>query len=63
MKVIKEVVLKAIKRFGFTLKLKTVKQSGWALLFTSEELRNDKDMVLKAVENDGKALEYASERL
>lgn len=39
MKVIKEVVLKAIKRFGFTLKLKAVKQSGWALLFTSEELK------------------------
>ena len=34
-----------------------------ALEYASERLRDDKDIVLAALGNDGMALEYASERL
>lgn len=38
-------------------------KAGSALAYVSEELRNDKDVVLAAVSNYGYALEYASKEL
>ena len=35
-------------------------KSGWALKYASEELKNDKEVVLAAVAQYGYALEYAS---
>ena len=46
--------------------LKAVKQNGWALEFASDELKNDREVVLEAVKEKGSAgfaLEYASEEL
>ena len=39
------------------------KGSGCALQFATDELRNDKNIVLKAVKSDGYALEFASQEL
>ena len=43
--------------------LEAVKQDGGALRFASEELRDDKKVVLEAVKQDGRALRFASEKL
>jgi hypothetical protein len=49
--------------------LKAVKRDGYALKFASEELRNDKEVVIAAVGykgtflRHGRALKYASEEL
>jgi len=43
--------------------LEAVKQSGHALEYAGEALKNDRDIVLEAVKNDGSALAYASEAL
>ena len=40
-----------------------VARNGLTLEFASEELRNDKEIVLKAVQNRGSALQYASDEL
>ena len=37
-----------------------VQQDGFALCKASDELRGDREVVLAAVQKDGKALEYAS---
>ena len=42
---------------------KPIKRWSWHLIYTSEELRADKEVVMAAVKNDGFALEYASEEL
>ncbi len=42
--------------------LEHVKKGG-TLIFASEELKNDKDVVLEAVKNDGEALRFASKEL
>ena len=47
----KEVVLKAVKKNGFSLK------------YASEELKKDKEVVLEAVKQNGHSLQYASEEL
>ena len=39
------------------------RQDGDALQFASEELKNDKEFVLKAVSQNGDALKHASEEL
>ena len=44
-------------------KLIAVKQNGWALKYTSEELKNDKEVVLEAVKRNGLTLQYASKEL
>merc|ERR1719213_1170837 len=40
-----------------------VKQNGKVLVFASEELRKDKDVVMAAVKQNGKALVFAHESL
>lgn len=40
-----------------------VKQNGEALIFASDELKNDKEVVMAAVKQNGEALKYASRRL
>lgn len=40
-----------------------VQNDGTALQFASDELRNDKDIVLNAVKQNGSSLKLASERL
>ena len=43
--------------------LEAVKNDGQALYYASEELRNDKEVVLQAVKTYGRALEFASNEL
>ena len=43
--------------------LEAVKNNGFVLEWASEELQNDKEIVLEAVKNNGFALEYASKEL
>jgi predicted RNA-binding protein (virulence factor B family) len=43
--------------------LKAVKQNGDSLQYASEELKNDKEVVLEAVKQYGRSLLYASEEL
>ena len=40
--------------------LETVKNNEWALQFASEELRNDKEVVLEAVYNSSYAISFLS---
>ena len=40
-----------------------VRHDGYALLFASEELQSDKDVVMVAVRQDGRALELACKDL
>ena len=40
-----------------------VSQNGLALEYATDEMKNDKDVVLAAVQNYGRALEYASDEL
>ena len=40
-----------------------VRQNGYALEYASEELRNDREVVLEAVKQDDWALRYASDEL
>ena len=40
-----------------------VKNSGKALQFASNEVRNDKEVVLEAMEQDNDALEFASDEV
>jgi hypothetical protein len=43
--------------------LEAVKQDGNLLYHASEELKNDKEVVLKAVKKNSNSLKYASEEL
>ena len=43
--------------------MQAVAQVGESLRWASEQLQDDKEVVMKAVTKDGKSLEYASEEL
>ena len=43
--------------------MKALSKSGESLRYASEELKNNKNVVLAAVTNDGGALQYASDVL
>jgi hypothetical protein len=43
--------------------LKVVLRHGWVLRFASDELKNDKDVVMAAVSNYAASLEFASDEL
>lgn len=70
----KEVILEAVKHYGWALSYgsdelkadkevvsEAVSQYGRALQYASDELRNDRKIVLKAIENNGIAFMYISE--
>jgi hypothetical protein len=72
----KEVVLEAVKVYGFSLKIasdemkdnkdvviEAVKQHGWSLEFASDKLKADKDVVLEAVKQNSFALKFIGNSL
>ena len=72
----RDVVLSAVKKYGFTLiyassrlrddkelVLVAVKENPWVLACVSERLMDDKDVVLEAVKKNGYVLQFASGRL
>ena len=43
--------------------MQAVAQTGWALEFATEELKGDREIVMRAVSQEGLALKYATEEL